>query len=264
MTVERFGLIDDDDIEPDIAALELSALDHEGVDLDGYLAMLQEIADRLAIAGVHARSSKQQATVLAAVLHGEFGFTGDPHSYDAPLNADLIRVLDRRRGLPVSLSILYIAAARRVGWTAVPLNTPGHLLIRVGSAEPVIMDPFHDGRIVYPADLMPLLRQVPRPMSASEQHGCPMSNRALLFRLLLNQGQRAEQAGDVGRALMIHERAVLVAPDNPDAWWQLARLQLQQVSVDAARLSLSSMLEVTRDRERRKLVAAALDAIALK
>ena len=65
----------------------------------------------------------------------EFGFAGDADSYDAPLNADLIRVLDRRRGLPVSLSLLYVAAARRIGWTAHALNTPysgGHILDRHG------------------------------------------------------------------------------------------------------------------------------------
>ena len=53
-----------------------------------------------------------------------------------------------------------------------------------------------------------------------------------------------------------------VAPDNPVGWWELARLQLLDGAVDAARHSLSSMLEVTRDAERRELVSSALEAIA--
>jgi thioredoxin-like negative regulator of GroEL len=83
----------------------------------------------------------------------------------------------------------------------------------------------------------------------------------VLVRLLLNQASRAEHSGDPARALVVYERMTLVAPDNPDGWWELARLQLQLQDVEAARASLSAMLEVTRDLERRKLVTATLQAL---
>jgi predicted TPR repeat methyltransferase len=83
----------------------------------------------------------------------------------------------------------------------------------------------------------------------------------VLVRLLLNQATRAERGGDPARALAIYERMTTVAPDNPDGWWELARLQLQLHDLDAARGSLNAMLEVTRDPDRRKLVTATLQAL---
>ncbi len=78
----------------------------------------------------------------------------------------------------------------------------------------------------------------------------------------MNQASRAEQGGDPVRALAMYDRMTRIAPGNPDGWWELARLQLGLQDVDAARHSLSAMLEVTRDSERRKLITTTLDAIA--
>lgn len=260
--VITLGLLDDDEIELDRAALALSELDHEGIDLDPYLALLDEIDDRLLAVGRSAETAEEQAEALAQVFSGEFGFAGDADSYDAPLNADLIRVLDRRLGLPVSLSLLYVAAARRMGWVAEALNTPGHVLVRVGEDPACLIDPFNDGVPVSHDRLVSLLLAGLGPgIPLQPQHLAPMTNRGVLLRLLSNQALRAEQAGDPLRALTICERMTQVAPDNPDGWWELARLQLQLGNVPAARSSLSAMFEVTRDPERRRLVSATLDAI---
>ncbi|MGJ3629487.1 transglutaminase family protein [Sphingomonas sp. MMS24-JH45] len=66
--------------------------------------------------------------------------------------------MDRRRGLPVALSILYVAAARRAGWLAAALDVPGHVLVLVGDeAAPVIVDPFRGGLAVSAEDLAAML-----------------------------------------------------------------------------------------------------------
>lgn len=260
--IEGFGLMEDEDIELDLAVLALSELDHEGIDLIPYRALLQDIGARLAVAGASARTGADQAAALATVLAGEFGFAGDVASYDAPLNADLIRVLDRRRGLPVSLAILYVAAARRMGWAADALNTPGHVLVRIGEEAPVIIDPFNGGGQVPPDRLMALLSRATGTETLRPEHVMAMANRTVLVRLLLNQASRAEQSGDTGRAITVYERMTVVAPDHVDGWWDLARLQLGTGSLDGARHSLSAMLEVTRDPKRRELAAAALESIS--
>lgn len=260
--IEGFGLMEDEDIELDLAALALSELDHEGIDLSPYREMLQDIGARLAVIGSSARTGEDQAAALATVLAGEFGFAGDIASYDAPLNADLIRVLDRRQGLPVSLSILYVAAARRMGWAADALNTPGHVLVRVGADGPVIVDPFNGGGQVPPERLLALLSRAVSGEVLRPEHVMAMSNRTVLVRLLLNQASRAEQSGDITRAIIVYTRMTVVAPDHVDGWWDLARLQLTTGSLDGARHSLSAMLEVTRDPKRRDLAAAALESIA--
>jgi regulator of sirC expression with transglutaminase-like and TPR domain len=263
--IAAYGLMDDENIELDIAALKLSELDHEGIDLTPYIDLLREISERLADVGKSAEGVKEQAAALAQVLSKEYGFTGDAESYDAPLNADLIRVLDRRRGLPVSLSLLYVAAARRIAWTADVLNIPGHVLVRIGATDAIIIDPFNDGRIVPPNQLTELLaRARSSGVKAPSQDVGPMTNRAVLARLLMNQASRAEDAGDHRRARTIYERMTKVAPDLIDAWHHLARLQLSEGNLEAARQSLSSMLEVTRDPERRHLAITLLEAIAAR
>jgi len=262
LDVDQIGLLEDEQIELDLAALALSELDHEGIDLDPCLALLDELEERLTIVGENAVTPDQQAEALALVFHGEFGFIGDAAGYDAPLNADLIRVLERRQGLPVSLSLLYVAIARRLGWRAWALNMPGHVLVRVGEQPFVVIDPFHGGIPVGEEQLAALVRQFVGPdASLRPEYLQPVPNRATLVRLLLNQASRAERGGDPLRALAMYQRMTRVAPDYPDGWWELARMQLQLQDVEGARRSLSAMLEVTRDPERRKLVVATLDAI---
>lgn len=262
-SIVHLGLLDDEEIDLDLAALELSALDHEGIDLAPYVARLEEIEDRLHEAAGDAASGAGQAAILAQVLAEGYGFTGDKATYDAPLNADMIRVLDRRQGLPVSLSILYVAMARRIGWSADALNTPGHVLVRIGPPDAsVVIDPFHDGKVITPAALLNLLHRSLGPDAGEQLRVAPMTNRLVLVRLLLNQASRAEQAGDTGRALSIYERMVEVAPSNGRGWWDLARLQLGAGRTEDARISLSAMLEITRDSDSRAHISAALEALA--
>lgn len=263
MDITALGLLDDEDIALDAAALQLAALDHPDLALDPYLDILADIADRLGAVGGTARRTDERAAALVEVLHGEFGFTGDRLGYDDPDNADLLRVLDRRRGLPVSLSILYVAAARRLGWDADALNTPGHVLIRIGAeVDPLILDPFGDGAAVGPDRVAALLvgalgaRAVP-----AAEHLTPMANRAVLVRLLLNQATRAEAAGMAARALTLFERMTTVAPDNGHAWWERARLQLVHGDLPGARASLSAILEITRDPGLRAHVYATLETL---
>lgn len=268
-TINYIGLLSDEEIELDTAALALSELDHEGADLAPYLDQLRTISEAvnaaiLEVGAENLRSGKDQGALLARVIGTDFGFAGDSATYDAPLNADMIRVLDRKRGLPVSLSILYVAAARRVGWTAYPLNTPGHVLVRIGEGDDaVLIDPFNRGALVEPDQVSALIARALGPAAlADDSQVLPLSNRMTLVRLLLNQASRAEQASDLARARAIYGRMTIVAPEHGAGWWELARLQLEQRNVDGARASLSAMLEITRDPERRSHISAMLTRIS--
>ncbi|GLV22888.1 hypothetical protein TomMM35A_27320 [Sphingobium sp. TomMM35A] len=267
-SIAYLGLLADEEIELDSAALMLSALDHDGIDVEPYLELLRGIgkaidAERSGAGDDELQSGEAQGALLARVIGTQFGFAGDSESYDAPLNADMVRVLDRRLGLPVSLSILYVAAARRAGWRSHALNTPGHVLVSIGPEDaPAIIDPFRRGALVQAEQLSELLTRAaisgPQAQSAVE----PMSNRMTLVRLLLNQATRAEDAGDTWRACTIYERMTVVAPEHDAGWWALARLQLVHGEVEAARASLCAMLEISRDPERRRYVAAALSQLS--
>ena len=261
--IDHLGLLDDEAITLDAAALEIAALDHPDEPLGPYLATLEQIAKRVLAVGSEATSAADRASALAAVVAGEFGLTGDRDSYEHPDNTDLIRVIDRRRGLPVSLAIIYVAAARRLGWDADALNTPGHVLVRVGSpTEPVLIDPFNEGAVVGPPQLAALLAQMLGPRATpSADHLVPMSNRSVLVRLLTNAATRAEASGNRDRALTLFGRITTVSPSSALGWWERARLELASGDASAARGSLSALLEVTRDPDIRAQVFAALEAL---
>lgn len=261
--IAHLGLIDEEDLQLDAAALELAALDHPERDLADHVALLSAMTARVAELGGAAQTSMGRALALADVIGDEYGFAGDRATYDDPANADMIRVIDRRRGLPVSLSILYVAIARRVGWAADALNTPGHVLIRIGAdAATVLIDPFNRGRRVDGEQLEALVAQMAGAGPVATEHVAPMPNRAVLTRLLLNQATRADAAGDAERARTLYERINAFAPADANAWWQRARLALACGDLDDARGSLTGLLEMTRDPALRERVLETMERIA--
>ncbi len=258
--LNRLGLIDEEDIALDEAALSLALLDHSEADLAPYYDLLDAIETRLDLVGCDAETPAERADALAAVLAGEFGFAGDTVTYDDPANADLISVLDRRQGLPVSLSILWVAMARRLGWSADLLDVPGHVLVVIGAdAVPVIVDPFAAGVRVDAEQLAALVQA--SSMGRAVTHVAAMPNRAVLLRLLQNQASRAERSGKGRRALELYVRMTTMAPAYPHAWWERARLELVDQDITAARGSLSAMLEITRDPDLRRRVNDTLKAL---
>jgi regulator of sirC expression with transglutaminase-like and TPR domain len=260
--ISAIGLIEDEDILLDIASLALSQLDHENTDITRYLEMLEEIEDRVCHKGRGASRPEEQAAVLSHVLHGELGFVGDAEGYDAPVNADFIRVLDRKRGLPIALSILYVAMARCAGWSAYVLNLPGNVLVQLGEDNPVVIDPFAGGHLVPQRKIAAICRGcLGEEGDASSLSLVRMRNRDVLARLLNNQAVRAENQNDPHRALTVYQRITRIAPGVLDAWQNLARLQLAFDDVAGARASLLAMSEVARDKETRDRIMDAFEAL---
>lgn len=263
MEISVIGVLEDQDILLDVAALALSQIDHPQSDVNEYLALLEAIEDRLCEEGRDVSRASEQAIVLTEVLNLEYGFVGDFEGYDAPVNADFMRVLDRRRGLPISLAILYVAMARRTGWVAHVLNGPDHVLVQIGDKNPVIIDPFDGGRHVDVERFMALYRK--QLVDAGLERGvrlAQMTNREILARLLFNQAVRAEDDNDSLRAMAVYDRITRVAPKTLDAWHYLARLQVASGDIDAARSSLMAMSELTRDKGVRSQIMDAVKTLS--
>ena len=265
--LETIGLLDDHAIDLADAALLLAAADHPDSDLDALRLRVTGLVLRLqrdGAAGDAGDGARTRARLLTALLAHDEDFTGDADDYDNPANADMIALFERQRGLPVLLSILYVAVARRLGWDADPLGVPGHVVVRIGS-EPTaqLIDPFDGGRLLGPDGLQAVLTRALGSQALIEpEHLVPLSNRAVLVRLVANQATRARRGGDVQRALTLHERMTLLAPGFTGLWWERARLEQLLGRVGAARASLGAMLETTREPVVRTRIRAALESLA--
>ncbi len=199
------------------AALALAALDHGGEALDPYLAHLDELASETQQAAV---AGDPPARALAHTFCERFDYRGDSETYEDTQNADLIRVIRRRRGLPVALSILYIHAARAQGWQAAGLNFPMHFLIRLDAdGDRQVIDPFHDGRSLEADELRELLKRVAGDDAELERgYFDAVDDRQVLLRLQNNIKSRAIRDGDFNRAHEIVGRMLLFAPDHVPLW----------------------------------------------
>src|SRR4029077_9825590 len=112
--------------------------------------------------GRHAGAAGDLAARVRAlneIILLKHGYSGDELTYDDLQNPNLMRVVDRRKGLPVALGILYMHAGRAQGWDTVGLAFPGHFLIpHSAGRERLILDPFHGGQVCAAAELRELLK----------------------------------------------------------------------------------------------------------
>jgi regulator of sirC expression with transglutaminase-like and TPR domain len=135
------------DADLDEAALLCAAELSGDLDVDATLLRLDALADDLRSRGFVAGEPTLDADALTHHLAVRHGFSGDSEHFHDPANSLLDAVLERRRGLPITLSIVYVAIGRRLGVSAYPIALPGHVVTGIGGADrPVVVDPFHAGR----------------------------------------------------------------------------------------------------------------------
>jgi len=128
---------------------------------------------------------RQRLTVLAWFLGEQEGFEGDREDYEAPRNSVLPVVLERKRGLPIALSVVYLLVAARAGVELHGVGAPVHFMVG-GATEtkPLYLDPFHKGRLLEPADVAEFLRGLN--VAFRPEHLAPTGPRRILARMIRN------------------------------------------------------------------------------
>jgi len=247
-------------------ALVVAAEARPGVDID---AALRTVADLVARGRPQIDAAPSPARAVAMLNHWLFeveGFRGNQEQYDDPRNSFLDQVLVRRRGLPITLSILYVEVARQLGLEAYGIGFPGHFLAKVvGAGEPsgeIIVDPFF-GRILSLEDCMDRLRAAAgehvafdpvwvRPATAGEIWVRMLNNLKLLY---LRQGDGLSALGCFDRILLVDPQA---AHELRDRGLLLERLDCIHAAVE----DLSRYLELAPRSEDASAIRVRRDALA--
>ena len=204
--------------------------------------------------------------MLAEVIARAYAYRGDSETYDDLQNADLVRVIERRKGLPVALSILYLHVARAQAWQAEGLAFPGHFLIRIGiDGARHVIDPFHEGSVRDAAELRSLLQQVLGPDAELQpSHFDPVPDRDVLLRLENNVRLRLAKREDWVQAARSLDRMLAIAPDRADLLFEAgqlnARLDKRRAAI-AAYERLLGLGEGTSDPELRRRAAILLQEL---
>jgi regulator of sirC expression with transglutaminase-like and TPR domain len=236
--LDAIGQLPDTEIDIAGAALQLARVDAPDAEWEKARDHLSEIArNAVALAAtIDTDDLSGRAIALSGLLGGRFGYRGDVETYDDPANANLIRVTERRRGLPVALGVLWLHAARAVGWEAHGVDFPAHFLIALrGKGGQAVLDVFNGGTPLGSRDLHALLKRV-EGEGAELRPGLlrPMSARRVLLRLQNNIMTRRLAAGDVAGGLTCAEDMLRIAPDAADLWRQAGVMHEQLDHVAAA------------------------------
>lgn len=233
------------------AALLLAASNSPSAELEPYrthlAALYTSVREQAEHDGLDNRTAtpEQMAAVLAHVIGDEFRYRGDEQTYDDLDNANLMRVIDRRKGLPVSLGILYIAAAAAQQWNVSGLNFPGHFLIRLEGLDGsrAIIDPFHAGQVLETPALRDLLKVVAGPAEELDsRHYKTVTYRDILLRLQNNVKTRRLDMGQMSEALEALETMQVLMPDSAALFREAGLLNLRLGQLSQALDSLETYL----------------------
>ena len=248
------------------AALALASFERPRVGPRRYREHLRALARDV---GRHAGAAGDlpgRARALNEIILLKHGYSGDELTYDDLQNANLMRVIDRRKGLPVALGILYMHAGRAQGWETAGLAFPGHFLVRLSDGpERLILDPFHGGRICGAAELRELLKAtVGQDSELLPEHYTPVSDRDVLLRLQNNLKARLIQAQQHERAVSVIETMQMLAPDFAELWREAGILHAQLGNMRAAAATLEQFVLRAPDGMARHQAAAMLQQLRSK
>lgn len=193
-------------------ALLIALEEYPRLDVEAYLARLDDLAERVA----RREKGNEPAVFRLGHLHAEMfdvdGYCGDAQNYYDVRNAYLNEVIDRRAGLPIALSIVYLHAAQRLGLQAHGVGLPGHYIVKVQfELNEIYVDPFHGGATLALPEIGEMLSGTSRgKVRLTPQHLRAWSPRETLARVLANLQGMYARAGDLRKAASAAERMALL------------------------------------------------------
>jgi regulator of sirC expression with transglutaminase-like and TPR domain len=249
-TFEDLAKRPDDAIDVALGAAMVAKDVYESLEPEKVVEQLDVLAAPLVRLDLDGLTPLRQAETVTERFR-DLGFRGNAEDYYDPKNSLLPDVLERRLGIPITLSIVWCELARRSGVTAHGVGFPGHFLVRVDDphgppgARPIIVDPFANGRVLDDAGAEALLRRALGDGAAMhETLFSPASPRAILVRLLTNLKTIWASRGDHARAFVTIDRIVTLVPDSARMLRERAGIALKLGIIELAREDLSRVLEL--------------------
>ena len=205
---------DDDEIDLFHAALLVALIDNDEVDVDGYRQELDRMAREISKGLPPDADEAARLAALNKYLFDEHGFHGSRGDYYHRSNSYVNEVLDDREGLPITLSVIYIELAHKIGLRIVGVGLPGHFVVR---HEPVqgesqLLDVYERGQLVPRAEAEKHFEQIAR-RPATDADFAAASKRVIIVRILQNLRGLAQRSQDVDGTLRYLNAIVTISSD---------------------------------------------------
>lgn len=200
------------------AALYIAQEEFPTLDPEEYLNALDEMASEVLERLDEERYPLRVINQLNQYLFDDLGFAGNTSNYYDPNNSFLNRVIDRRTGIPIALSVVYLEIAKRIDFPMVGIGMPGHFLIRPDFQEAgIYVDVFNRGEILFAEDCEAKLAEVyGEQVKLRPQFLSPVNSRQILARMLTNLKVIYMNAGEIFKAVSAIERILLLFPEAPN------------------------------------------------
>ncbi len=256
-TIKAFGTHPDHEINLAKCALAIAAIDSPNISLGRFEHHIQTLIDEVALeytALLDAGADDDAATQLAAlkrIICDRHEYEGDETSYDDLQNVNLMRVIERRKGMPVTLSLLYIHVGLEQGWKVEALSFPAHVVCRIEKdGERILFDPFNGCKVLQAPDLRHLLKTLVGPQAElSSDYYDPATKRELLIRMQNNAKLRQVEGEDYLGALKTVEVMRLLDPDEYRLLFDAGVLYARTNQVMAAVEALESYIDLAPQQE---------------
>lgn len=246
----------DNDVDLFGAAMVISRLGGSPVDAHSCARQLDLIAEAVLDYAAGATDPDALSHAIDYQLFSVLGFHGNTASYDDPANSYLSEVLRRRQGIPITLSLVYMEVAQRVGLRCDGVGYPQHFIVRCGDTEaPIFIDPFHQGSRLDRQELLAGLRTLDLAGASPESFLAAVTRRQILQRMLNNLHLTFRRAQDIEHWLAVLELQVRLEPWNASLIGQRGMLHYRQGN---AGLALADLERYVLASERSSVHAGAL------
>lgn len=243
-----------EDIDLAQAALVIARSEYPNIAVGDYLARLDDMANAVAARTFGARPATTVLQTMNDYLFAEQGYSGNVQDYFDPRNSFLNDVIDRRLGIPISLSIIYLEVGRRLGLALQGVSFPGHFLVKLGvSGGDVVIDPFLRGVSLSREELEHRLAEAHRgrhrPQPDLADVLVAASTRDILVRMLRNLKGIYVKKGDFERALRMVQHVLQLRPHDPRETRDRGYIYLRLECVRAANADFQRYLELAPEAE---------------
>jgi len=209
--------LNDEAIDLAFAGLVIASDEYPGLNIQNYVDELDQICKRAreAVSGLSDPSDMLEA--INSVLFLEYRYHGNRQNYYDPRNSYLNQVIDRRTGIPITLSIVYMAVADSVGLRVSGVGMPGHFLVKhSGPRGEIYIDPFNSGRLIDAAGCARLVKEASNGnIELRSEHLVAVSKKQILTRVLTNLLAIYSEAKDFARAIRVLDLILMIHPNEP-------------------------------------------------